>query len=380
MIPYGRQEITQDDIDAVIDVLKSDLITQGPIVPLFEKELCNFTNSDYAVVANSCTSALHIACLALGLGPGDLIWTSAISFVASANCGYYCGASVDFLDIDQNTGLINFELLESKLKIAKLEGNLPKIIIPVHFAGQSCDMKQLSKLGTEYNFKIIEDAAHAVGSTYLGSPVGCCQYSDITIFSFHPVKIITTGEGGAALTNDYDLAEKMKLLRSHGITRNKDQLNNSSMPNWYYEQICLGFNYRMTDIHASIGLSQLKRLSNYLIKRNEIALWYDKKLKKLPLTPLIQRNDNASSFHLYVVRVNGGEQIRNKLYEFLIENGISVNLHYIPIYRHPFFNRDLRLKGAEEFYKSALSLPIFPKIRKAELHKILKKIEYFFSE
>jgi len=377
VIPYGKQDITQEDIDSVIKILKSDFLTQGPAVPHFEKSLCNFSGSEYAIAMNSCTSALHVACLSLDLKAGDIVWTSPISFVASANCALYCGASVDFVDVDPNTALISIDALKSKLIDAKQQGKLPKIVIPVHFAGQSCDMKEINKLGKEFNFKIIEDAAHAIGGKYFDKNIGCCYYSDITIFSFHPVKIITTGEGGAALTNNKYLAERMRLLRSHGITRDKKQMVNDNCMGWYYEQISLGFNYRMTDLHAAIGISQLNRIDQYLEKRFEIAKWYDDKFKNISVNPLVQQKGNKSSYHLYIIRVKKGEAERNNLYNFLVDNGISANLHYIPIYRQPFFKQNIRLSGAEEYYKSAISLPIFPSLSQEKLEKIVNKVSIF---
>ena len=379
MIPYGRQEITEKDIEAVVDVLRSDFLTQGSVVPEFEHKLCEYTGVENAVVVNSCTSALHIACLALNLGPRDILWTSPISFVASANCGLYCGALVDFVDIDPDTALMSVKELESKLEQAKHQGKLPKILIPVHFAGQSCDMKAISKLAEKYNFRIIEDAAHAIGASYLDKNVGSCQYSDITVFSFHPVKVITTGEGGAALTNNLEVAKKMQLLRSHGITRDSKEMTNSIVSDWYYEQISLGFNYRMTDFQAALGISQLSRLDEYVAKRSKIAHWYDDQFEKIPVNPLIQKENGESSHHLYVLRIKNGEDERNKLYKYLRKNDIYVNLHYIPIYRQPFFNRKIRLLGAEEYYKSAISLPIFPTIGKNNLKKVMQKISEFYE-
>ncbi len=378
-IPYGRQDITEEDIKAVIKVLRSDFLTQGPSIPAFEEKLCNYTGTKYSVAVNSCTSALHIACLALNLGPGDILWTSPISFVASANCALYCGALVDFVDIEPDTALMSVQALEDKLKQAEQQGNLPKIVIPVHFAGQSCDMEAISKLGKKYNFRVIEDAAHAIGARYLNRTVGCCQYSDITVFSFHPVKVITTGEGGAALTNNLDVAKKMQLLRSHGITRDSKEMNNSNVSDWYYEQISLGFNYRMTDFQAALGISQLSRLDEYVAKRSEIAHWYDDQFESIPVTPLIQKESGESSHHLYVIRVKNKEGERDRLYKYLRKNDIYVNLHYIPIYRQPFFNRKIRLLGAEEYYKSAISLPIFPTIGKNNLKKVMQKISEFYE-
>jgi len=378
-IPYGRQDITEEDIKAVIKVLRSDFLTQGPSIPAFEEKLCNYTGTKYSVAVNSCTSALHIACLALNLGPGDVLWTSPISFVASANCALYCGALVDFVDIEPDTALMSVQALEDKLKQAEQQGNLPKIVIPVHFAGQSCDMEAISKLGKKYNFRVIEDAAHAIGARYLNRTVGCCQYSDITVFSFHPVKVITTGEGGAALTNNLDAAKKMRLLRSHGITRDSKEMNNSNVSDWYYEQISLGFNYRMTDFQAALGISQLSRLDEYVAKRSKIAHWYDDQFEKIPVNPLIQKENGESSHHLYVLRIKNGEDERNKLYKYLRKNDIYVNLHYMPIYRQPYFNRKIRLLGAEEYYKSAISLPIFPTIGKNNLKKVMQKISEFYG-
>jgi len=374
MIPYGRQDITQEDIDSVINTLKSDFLTQGPVVPLFEKKLCEYTGSEYAVAVNSCTSALHIACLSLDLKAGDIVWTSAISFVASANCAIYCGAEVDFVDIVPDTALMCIPSLKEKLIQAKKDNKLPKILIPVHFAGQSCDMSEIHKLGKEYSFKIIEDAAHAIGGKYLNKHIGSCQYSDITVFSFHAVKVITTGEGGVALTNNIELAERMKLLRSHGVTRDSEKMTNNKSMDWYYEQISIGFNYRMSDIHAAIGVSQLNRLDKYIEKRCEIGRWYDDQFKDISVSPLVQQKGNKSSYHLYVIRVKNGEVQRDRLYEYLIKNGISANVHYIPIYRQPFFNRKVRLSGAEEYFKSAISLPIFPTISKKDLAMIVNKI------
>lgn len=379
LIPYGRQDITEEDIESVVNVLHSDFLTQGDAVPTFEQKLCNYTGARYAVAVNSCTSALHIACLALGLGPKDILWTSPISFVASANCGLYCGASVDFVDVDPNTALMSVKALESKLEQAKQQRKLPKILIPVHFAGQSCDMKAISKLGEKYNFRIIEDAAHAIGSSYLNKNVGSCQYSDITVFSFHPVKIITTGEGGAALTSSAKLAEKMRLLRSHGITRDPEKMINPKERDWYYEQISLGFNYRMTDIQAALGISQLSRLDEYVAKRSEIAHWYNDRLKYVLVDSLAQEKNGESSHHLYVIRVKDGEDKRDKLYDYLKKNGISVNLHYFPIYKQPFFDTKIKLIGAEAYYKSSISLPIFPTIGKNNLKKVIQKISEFYE-
>jgi UDP-4-amino-4,6-dideoxy-N-acetyl-beta-L-altrosamine transaminase len=378
-IPYGRQDITEKDIESVVKVLRSDFLTQGPAVPKFEKKLCNYTGSKYAVAVNSCTSALHIACLALDLGPGDVLWTSPITFVASANCALYCGATVDFVDIDPDTALMSVQALKDKLQEAEKNGILPKIIIPVHFSGQSCDMKDISELGKKYGFKIIEDAAHAIGASYLASKIGSCQYSDVVVFSFHPVKIITTGEGGAALTNSLEVANKMRLLRSHGITRNPKEMINHKEGDWFYEQISLGFNYRMSDIQAALGSSQLSRLNEYVTRRSEIACWYDSQFENIPIDPLIQKKDRKSSYHLYVIRVKNKKSERDRLYEYLKNKNICVNLHYIPIYRQPFFNMKNRLPGSEKHYETAISLPIFPTISNANLKKIVQNICEFYE-
>lgn len=358
MINYGKQEITGDDIKSVVKVLKSDFLTQGPAILEFESSLCNYTGAKYSLVTNNCTSALHMACLALGLGRGDIVWTSPITFVASANCARYCGASVDFVDVDANTGLISISKLKEKLKIADNQGSLPNIVIPVHLAGQPCDMKDIYELSVKYKFKIIEDAAHAIGAKYYNENIGNCRYSDITVFSFHPVKIITTGEGGAALTNNSKLAKNMELLRSHGITRDIHQMNEKSSNPWYYEQITLGYNYRMTDIQAALGVSQLNIIDEYISKRAEIANYYDKVFRNTKVFPLIVKTDRSSSNHLYVIRVS--KKIRNILFDKLIEAGIGVNLHYIPLYKQPYFELNGTFSEAEEYYSSAISIPIFP--------------------
>ena len=382
-IPYGRQDITEADIESVIKVLRSNFITQGPVIPIFEQKLCDYTGAKYSVVVNSCTSALHIACLALDLGPGDILWTSPITFVASANCALYCGATIDFVDIDQDTALMSVERLRDKLEYAEKEGNLPKIIIPVHFAGQPCDMAEIYTLGKKYGFKIIEDAAHAIGAKYQDELVGNCRYSDITVFSFHPVKIITTGEGGAALTNNSKLAERMELLRSHGVTRDPNKMKNHSSPSWYYEQIELGLNYRMTDIHAALGNSQMDRLDEYILQRSKIALWYDEKFKDIDVNPLVQKLNRSSSYHLYVVMFKNGPQERNKVYANLRECGIEVNLHYMPVYRHPYYELK-KIKNffpaAEHYFNNTITLPIFPGLIQSELDYISSKLHFHLKD
>lgn len=365
MIPYGRQSINSDDIDAVVAVLRSDWLTQGPVVPRFEEAVAQFCGVQHAIAVNSATSALHIACLALGVGPGDVVWTSPISFVASSNCARYCGADVDFVDVDQGTANLDVGALEAKLATAERDGRLPKVVIPVHLCGQSCDMEAIHALARRYGFRVIEDASHAIGGRYKGEPVGNCRYSDITIFSFHPVKIVTSGEGGMATTNDPDLANSLTLLRSHGITREAGQLKYESDGPWYYEQLALGYNYRLTDIHAALGLSQMTRLVPFLQRRHEIADRYDAALEGLPLTPLSRHRDSYSAFHLYVVRL-GLEKLsksHREVFVALRERGIGVNLHYIPIYRQPDYqylgiNRD-DFPQAEAYYSEAVSLPMF---------------------
>jgi len=378
-IPYGRQEVTQKDIDAVIQTLKSDFLTQGPAVPLFEQKLCSYTGARYSVAVNSCTSALHIACLALGLGPGDILWTSPITFVASANCALYCGASVDFVDIEPDTALMSVEKLKDKLEWAEKEGKLPKIVIPVHFAGQPCDMEEIYNLGQKYGFKIIEDAAHAIGSKYKSESIGNCKYSDITVFSFHPVKIITTGEGGAVMTNSLLLAEKMDVLRSHGITRDPKKMQNKPDGMWYYEQIDIGFNYRMTDIQAALGSSQMNRLDQYVSRRSEISEWYDKQFINTKINPLLRKLNRVSSCHLYVVMVQDGAPSRNSLYNDMHKCGIGVNLHYIPVYHQPVFNKGTWLENTEIYYDRAISLPIYPTLNNEQLERVVDKVKCFFK-
>jgi len=382
MIPYGKQEITEEDIEAVVKVLRSDFLTQGPAVPAFEQKLCDYTGAEYAIAVNSCTAALHVACLALELGSGDILWTSPITFVASANCALYCGASVDFVDIEPDTALMSVEKLKEKLQKAEKEGNLPKIVVPVHFAGQPCDMKEIHLLGQKYGFKIIEDAAHAIGSRYKGEATGSCRYSDITVFSFHPVKIITTGEGGVALTNDLQLAERMELLRSHGITRDREKMVEESHGPWYYEQVDLGFNYRMTDLQAALGSSQLTRLDLYVSRRDEIACWYDDQFKSLSVIPLDRKLDRNSAHHLYVIRVESGEDEKRRFHQQLGEAGVGVNLHYIPVYRQPYNRRvvqdgqgeEILLEGAEGYYARAVSLPIYPTIQPVQMEQVVHAV------
>lgn len=364
-IPYGRQDISESDIQAVVDVLRSDYLTQGPTVPAFESAIASYTCANYAVAVNSATSALHIACLALGVGKGDLVWTSPITFVASANCALYCGAEVDFVDIDPRTFNISVDKLSEKLADAKLKGRLPKVVIPVHLCGQSCDMAAIFRLSVEYGFKIIEDASHAIGGKYLNKPIGNCDYSDITVFSFHPVKIITTAEGGLATTNNPLIAKKMFLLRSHGITRDQDYMVNPSHGPWYYEQIELGFNYRMTDIQASLGVSQMQRLDTFVSKRHQIANRYNTELSSLPVTLQHQMTDAHSAFHLYVIRLQLSDisKTHRQVFVDLRQAGILVNLHYMPVYLQPYYKKMGFETGycpeAERYYAEAISLPMY---------------------
>ena len=364
-IPYGRQDISEADIKAVTDVLRSNFLTQGPVVPAFENAVAAYCGVKYAIAVNSATSALHIACLALDVGKGDIVWTSPITFVATANCALYCGATVDFVDIDPVTYNISVKALSQKLVIAEKAGNLPKVVIPVHLCGQSSEMQAIHKLSQQYGFKIIEDASHAIGGKYQNQPVGNCKYSDVTIFSFHPVKIITTGEGGMAVTNNDVLANKLRLLRSHGITRDESQMTHEPHGPWYYEQIDLGFNYRMTDIQAALGLSQMQRLDEFVAKRHSIATRYNELLKEIPIVTPFQIADTFSGLHLYVIRLKLIEirQSHKNVFAALRSSGIMVNLHYIPVYRQPYFER-LGFKvgyfpEAERYYGDAISIPIY---------------------
>ncbi|WP_193167864.1 UDP-4-amino-4,6-dideoxy-N-acetyl-beta-L-altrosamine transaminase [Vibrio navarrensis] len=365
VIPYGKQDINQQDIDSVVDVLKSDFLTQGPQVPAFEQALIDHTGASYALAVNSATSALHIACLALGLGEGDWLWTSPITFVASANCGLYCGAQVDFVDIDPATYNMCPKRLEEKLIKAKAEGKLPKVVVPVHLCGQPCDMAAIAKLAKEYNFKVIEDASHAIGGKYQGLPIGNCEYSDITVFSFHPVKIVTTAEGGAVMTNQKALSDKMTLLRSHGITRDPDQMDGESHGGWYYQQIDLGFNYRMTELQAALGVSQMNRLENFVNARHLLAERYNELLKALPVVLPYQLENTYSGLHLYVIRLQLDKLslTHKEVFDALRDKGIGVNLHYIPVHTQPYYEkigfREGDFPESEQYYREAISLPMF---------------------
>jgi UDP-4-amino-4,6-dideoxy-N-acetyl-beta-L-altrosamine transaminase len=380
-IPYGRQDINQADIDAVVSVLRSDYLTQGPAVPAFEKSVAEYCGAQYAVAVNSATSALHIACLALGVGKGDCVWTSPITFVASANCALYCGATVDFIDIDPNTYNICTERLAEKLALAKKAGVLPKVVIPVHLCGQPCDMAGIHALSQQYGFKIIEDASHAIGGKYKEESIGNCHYSDITVFSFHPVKIITTGEGGMAVTNDPVLAKHMRLYRSHGITSTAaDMLSRPAQEIWNYQQIELGFNYRMTDIQAALGLSQMRRLDEFVTQRHAIAKRYDQLLSALPVTTPWQHADSYSGYHLYVVRLKLSEikKTQRQVYDALHASRILVNVHYIPVYLQPYYQNMGFQPGycvqAEKYYSEAISIPLYPGLNTAMQDKVLSEL------
>ena len=381
MIPYGRQEITQSDIDLVVEVLKSEYLTQGPTVPLFEAAVATHVGAKYAVAVNSATSALHIACLGLGLGIGDWLWTSPITFVASANCALYCGASVDFVDIDPKTYNLCPLALEQKLVETEKVGRLPKVVVAVHLCGQSCDMVAIDRLSQKYGFKVIEDASHAVGGKYKGAFIGAGQYSDVTIFSFHPVKIITTAEGGMALTKDATVAERMALYRSHGITREPDLMTQKSEGAWYYEQITLGFNYRMTELHAALGSSQLQRLDSYVLRRQQLACKYDEVLEQLPVRLPWQHPDSYSAFHLYVVRLqqHGQKKSKRQIFQQMRSNGIGVNVHYIPVHLQPYYQRMGFKVGdfpeAEKYYLDALTLPLYPTMEESDLAEVCNTLK-----
>lgn len=380
MIPYGKQDITQSDIDAVVGVLKSDFLTQGPQVPAFESALINVTGANYVLAVNSATSALHIACLALGLGEGNSLWTTPITFVASANCGLYCGAKVDFVDIDPATYNLCPKALEQKLIVAKNLGTLPKVLVAVHLCGQPCDMKAIHALSIEYGFKVIEDASHAIGGSYLEQPIGSCEYSDITVFSFHPVKIVTTAEGGAALTNSKVLADKMALYRSHGITRDVALMENTLHGGWYYEQIDLGYNYRMTELQAALGVSQMSRLSEFVSARHQLAARYYEKLVELPITLPHQLPGTYSGLHLFVIRLNLEEisKTHKQVFDELRENGIGVNLHYIPVHLQPYYQKLGFKQGdfthAEAYYASAISIPMFHGMTFEQQDEVISKL------
>lgn len=363
-IPYGRQNINQQDIDAVVEILQSDWLTQGPAIARFEKAVADYCGAKYAVAVSSATAALHISCLAAGLGPDDWLWTSPNTFVASANCGLYCGAQVDFVDIDPHTYNLSMTELERKLILAEKAGKLPKVLVPVHFAGQSCEMERIGHLAQHYGFTVLEDASHAIGAQYKGKPVGSCAYSDLAVFSFHPVKIITTGEGGMVVTNREDLYERLVRLRTHGITRNPELMQGDSHGLWYYQQLDLGFNYRMTDIQAALGASQMHRLDEFVSRRRFLAGRYDGLLQGLPVKLPKQHSDTASSWHLYVVRLSREkiEKTHQEVFAALRDARIGVNLHYIPVHTQPYYQKLGFQWGdfpeAEQYYRGAMSLPL----------------------
>lgn len=375
MIPYGRQHITQADIDAVTEVLQSDFLTQGPAVPAFEKRLSELTTAQHAIAVNSATSALHLACLALGVGRGSRVWTSPISFVASANCARYCGAQVDFVDVEPETGNLCVAALREKLQGVQGSPRQPRALVAVHLAGQPCDLAEIGALCRQYGVHLIEDACHALGASYQGDPIGSCAHSDMTVFSFHPVKPITTGEGGAVTTRSAELAAKLRLYRSHGITRDPEQLSAPTPGGWYYEQQVLGFNYRLTDIQAALGSSQLRRLPLFIDLRQQLAARYDALLARLPVQPLRQMDDRRSGYHLYVVRVAD----RDRVFAQLREAGIGVNVHYMPIPAQPYYrglgHDPADYPGAQAYYRQAISLPLFPALSSAEQDKVVEALE-----
>lgn len=383
MIPYGRQDITQADIDAVTEVLRADFITQGPMIPRFEEAVLKHVGAMLGVAVNSATSALHIACVALDLGPGDLLWTVPNTFVASANCGRYCGADVDFVDIDPFTWNLSVPALSEKLALAEKAGRLPKIVVPVHFGGQPTDQEAIRELAQRYGFKVLEDASHSIGASRNGEPAGSCRWSDVAVFSFHPVKIVTTAEGGMALTNDGEVAERMRMLRTHGITRDpaRLKLERASSPAWYYEQQLLGWNYRMTDIHAALGRSQVERLDAYVERRNVLARRYDTALADLPLQRPGIRAGNRSAFHLYVVRLKGegGAAKRRRVFDVLRREGIGVNLHYMPVHLQPYYRalgfREGLCPEAEAHGDSAITLPLFPRMTDSQQDAVVAALK-----
>ena len=375
MIPYGRQSITDADIEAVVTVLKSDYLTQGEAVPAFEQGLADYCQVPHVVACSNGTTALHLACAALELTPQDRVWVSAVSFVASANCARYCGAQVEFVDVEPDTGNISVRALQKKLDLATRQQALPKALIAVHLAGQPCDLKEISALCRDHGIQLIEDACHALGARYLDAPIGNCAYSDMTVFSFHPVKPITTGEGGAVTTRNEKLAAKLRLYRSHGITREPDELQQASPGGWYYEQQVLGFNYRLTDLQAALGLSQLARLDSMIASRQALAARYDALLAQLPLKPLRQEADRSSGYHLYVIQVAE----RDSLFARLRAAGIGVNVHYIPIPAQPYYRQlgqdPAHYPGAQRYYEQAISLPLYPTLSQADQDKVIQTLE-----
>ena len=385
VIPYAKQSVDDTDIKSVIKILKSDFLTQGSTVPEFENKIKSYCNSKNAVAFNSATNALHASCLALGVGQGDIVWTSAVTFVASANSALYCGAKVDFVDIEEKTNNLSIVQLKKKLIKAKKNSKLPKVLIPVHLSGLSCDMEEIHSLSKEYGFKIIEDASHAIGAKYKGNKVGSCKYSDIVIFSFHPVKIITTGEGGMALTNKTEIAKKLVLLRSHGITRDKSEMSSDNPNLWYYEQVLLGHNSRMSDIHAALGLSQMNKIDSFLSKRKLLAKRYNDSFLNLPITTPESETFIDSSIHLYIIKItkDNSPTLRDQLFKLLREKNILVNLHYIPVYLHPYYEKLGFKKGycenAEKYYNECISLPMYPDLKTEDQKKVVSVIKNFLK-
>jgi UDP-4-amino-4,6-dideoxy-N-acetyl-beta-L-altrosamine transaminase len=376
MIPYGRQDVTDADIQAVVDVLRSDFLTQGPVVPRFEQAIAGYCGVDHAVAANSATSALHIACLALGLGPGDWLWTSPITFVASANCGLYCGARVDFVDIDPVTWNLDPAALAAKLQVAEREGRLPKVVVAVHLCGEPCDLRAIRALSDRYGFKVVEDASHAIGGRYLGEPIGRCRYSDITVFSFHPVKIITSAEGGMAMTRDPELAERMRLFRSHGITRDPARMTQPADGGWYYQQLELGYNYRLTDLQAALGLSQADRIDEYVARRHALADRYDAALAGTGVVTPLRGTDAYSGLHLYAVRI--AAEAHARVFQAMRNAGIGVNLHYIPVHLQPYYGVMGFAPGdfprSEAYYAEAITLPLYPALQESEQDRVVSSL------
>jgi UDP-4-amino-4,6-dideoxy-N-acetyl-beta-L-altrosamine transaminase len=385
MIPYARQSIDEADVARVVDVLRSDFLTQGPLVPEFERIVAQRSGARFAVATCNATAALHLACKALGAGPGDLVWTSPNSFVASANCARYCGADVDFVDIEPATYNISVDALAEKLEEAERNGRLPKIVVVVDFAGQPCDLAPIAELKTRYGFAVVEDASHAVGASYCGEPVGSGRYADVTVFSFHPVKIVTTAEGGMALTNDATLAAKMQLLRGHGVTRERELMESDDCEPWEYEQVDLGFNYRITEIQAALGSSQMSRLDEFLRRRREIAARYDHELAGLPLTLPFQHPQAKSAYHLYPVRVRANARgiDRRRVYDELCARGVRPNVHYIPIHTQPYYRRLGFAPGdfptAEAYYREALSLPMYFDLSDSEQGLVIQSLRAIFG-
>ena len=383
MIYYGHQHITEKDIQAVERVLHSDWLTQGPAIEAFEKKVANYCGAKYAVAVTNATSALHIACKAAGLGERDVLWTSPITFTASANCGRYCGADVDFVDIDDKTYNMSVAELRHKLETAVKK---PKVVIPVHLAGQSCDMEAIKALADEYGFKIIEDASHATGADYKNTKVGSCRYSDMTVFSFHPVKIVTTGEGGIVLTNNKELYEKLKLYRSHGITRDSDLMTQEADGPWYYQQIELGFNYRMTDMQAALGCSQMDSLDEFVARRRYLVKRYNEKLKNLPLRTPYQDEATNPSWHIYIIRVDFTKVKLSKkeIFARMRDSGIVLNLHYIPVHTQPYYQKLGFQKGdfpvSEKYYEEAITLPLYYDLTDEQQDEVIEALKEVLAE